>query len=94
MSRQILEVTLRMNDGKVLSGRGRNLPATIERVYNDALKPTPRKYVTLLEDFKTGYLKKGENRYEGTFHAQFAEHGAEPSSTEGIIVVEVKAENK
>lgn len=92
MSRQILAVTLRLKDGKVLTGRGRNLPATIEKVYNDGLKLTPRRYVTMLEDFKAGYVKKGENRYEGTFHARLAERGADPANTDGDVVVEVKAE--
>jgi hypothetical protein len=90
MSRQILEITLRLPDGQVLHGRGRNLPATIERVYNEALRPTPRRYVTLLEHFKSGYVKKGEHRYQGTFHARFAERGSESASPEGIVVVEVR----
>ncbi len=93
MSRQILEVTLRLTDGKVLSGRGRNLPATIERIYNEALRPAARKYVTLMEQFKSGYLKKGEKRYEGTFHAKFCEHGGDLSQA-GIVVVEVRSAAK
>ena len=90
MSRQILEITLRLPDGQVLSGRGRNLPATIERVYNQALRPTPRRYVTLMEPLKSGYVKKGEHRYQGTFHARFAQRGGDPASPEGIVVVEVR----
>lgn len=90
MSRQILEITLRLPDGQVLNGRGRNLPATIERVYNQALRPTPRRYVTLLEHFKSGYVKKGEHRYQGTFHARFAQRGGGPASPAEMVMVEVR----
>ncbi len=41
MSRQILEITLHLPDGRELTGRGRNVPATMERIYNQALTPTP-----------------------------------------------------
>ena len=90
MSRQMLEITLRLPDGQALTGRGRNLPATIERVYNQALRPTPRRYVTLLEHFKSGYVKQGEHRYQGTFHARFATRGGDTANPEGIVVVEVR----
>jgi len=93
MSRPILEVTLRFGDGKVYSGRGRNLPATIENIYNNALRPAARKYVNLMEQFKSGYLNKGEKRYEGTFHATFCEHGGDPNK-EPVVVVEVRSTAK
>ncbi len=48
MSRQILEITLHLPDGRVLAGRGRNVPATMELIYNQALTPTPRRHVRFI----------------------------------------------
>ena len=61
MSRQILEITLRLPDGRVLTGRVRNLEATMERMYNQALNPTPRRQVKFM-----GHLKPRQSRYRGT----------------------------
>jgi len=90
MSRPILEITLRLPDGQVLTGRGRNLPATMERIYNQALGPTSRAYVTLMERLETGHVKKGEHRYQGTFHARFARRSGDPAGSVGIVVAEVR----
>ena len=54
MSRQILEITFRLADGRELTGRGRNVPATMERIYNQALTPTPRHHVRFIEPLKSG----------------------------------------
>ena len=90
MSRKILEITLRLPDGTVLTGRGRNLPATIERVYNRALSPASRSHLVLLEHLKTGHVGQEEHRYQGSFHARFGKRGGNPDTPEGTVVVDVR----
>ena len=85
MSRPILEITLRLPDGRVLTGRGRNLLVTLERAYNQAASPAPRCHVTLEEQLKAGYAKRGEHRYQGTFHAMFTKRGGDHASPEGVV---------
>ena len=89
MSRRILEITLHLPDGKTLNGRGRNLPATIERIYNGALSPVDQRHLTLVEHLKTGHVRQGEHRYQGTFHARFAKRG-DPATPEETVVAEVR----
>jgi hypothetical protein len=89
MSRQILEITLRLPDGHVLTGRGRNLLVTMERIYNQAISPAPRCHVLLVEHLKAGYEKRGEHRYQGPFHARFAKRGGDRASPEGVVVAVV-----
>lgn len=90
MSRQILDLTLRLPDGKVLKGRGRNLVATVERVYNQA-QGTVHGHVLLAEHLKRGYVAKGEDRYQGTFHARFMTRGGALTDP---VVAEVKGASK
>ena len=86
MSRTLLQVTLRLPDGKTLTGRGRNLPATIERIYNEVDRSKPARHVVMLEHFKTGHVTKGEHRYQGTHQVKLlTAHGA-PSSEETLAV--------
>ena len=59
MSRQILEITLRLPDGRELTGGGRNVPATMERIYNQALTPTPRRHVRFMEPLKSEAIRHG-----------------------------------
>ena len=84
MSRQILEITLRLPDGRELTGRGRNVPATIERIYNQALTPTPRRHVRFMEP-----LKSGQRRYYGTYHVQFGYRSGHDTTLDGVVVAEV-----
>ena len=84
MSRQILEITLRLPDGRELTGRGRNVPATMERIYNQALTPTPRRHVRFMEP-----LKSGQRRYYGTYHVQFGYRSGHDTTLDGVVVAEV-----
>ena len=84
MSRQILEITLRLPDGRVLTGRGRNVPATMERVYNQALNSTPRRHVRFME-----HLNPGEGRYRGTHQVQFGYRSGSNTTSDGVVVAEV-----
>jgi hypothetical protein len=38
---------------------------------------------------KAGYAKKGEHRYQGTFHARFAKRGGDHASPEGVVMAVV-----
>ncbi len=84
MSRQILEITLCLPDGRVLTGRGRNVPATMERIYNQALTPTCRRHVRFIE-----HLKSGESRYHGTYNVQFGYRSGDNTTLDGFVVAEV-----
>lgn len=90
MSRPYLEITVRLPNGQALTGKGRNLPATIERIYNEALHPTPRKHVTLAERLRTGHVGKGERRYQGTYHATFADFRHDPADSKETAIIEVE----
>ena len=84
MSRQILEITFRLADGRELTGRGRNVPATMERIYNQALTPTPRHHVRFIEP-----LKSGQRRYYGTYHVQFGYRRGHDTTLGEVVVAEV-----
>jgi hypothetical protein len=84
MSRQILEITLRLPDGRVLTGHGRNVPAMMERIYNQALNPTPRRRVRFME-----HLKSGESRYLGAYHVQFGYRSGHNTTLDGVVEAEV-----
>ena len=84
MSRQILGITLHLPDGQVLTGRGRNVPATMERIYNQALNPQPRRHVKFME-----HLKSGESRYLGTYQVQFSYHTGDSTILDGTVRAEV-----
>jgi len=84
VSRQILEITLHLIDGQVLTGRGRNVPATMERIYNQALNPKPRRHVRFTEP-----LKAGPDRYRGTYHVQFGYHTGHADILDGVMRAEV-----
>ena len=84
MSRQILEIKLQLPDGHVLTGRGRNVPATMERIYNQALTPTPRRHVRFMEP-----LESGQRRYYGTYNVQFGHHRGDNPTLDGVVVAEV-----
>jgi hypothetical protein len=84
MSRPILDITLRLPDGRVLTGRGRNVPATMERIYNNALNSTPRRHVRFLE-----HLNPGEGRYRGTYQVQFGYRSGPNTALDGVVQAEV-----
>ena len=68
MSRPVLEITIRLEGGQVLTGRGRNLPATLDRIFNQSRPPGQRKRVTIQEKLKTGHMGPNEDRYAGPLH--------------------------
>jgi len=84
MSRQILEITLRLPDGRELKGRGRNVPATMERIYNEALNPAPRRHVRFIEP-----LESGQRRYYGTYNVQFGYRSGHDTTFDGVVAAEV-----
>ncbi len=86
MSRQILKITLRLPDGQELTGRGRNVPATMERMYNEALTPTPRRHVRFMEP-----LESGQRRYYGSFLVQFGYRSGHDTTFDGVVEAEVVA---
>lgn len=85
MSRDILDITVHLSDGQVLTDKGRNVPATLERMYNQVVAPKSKRFVTIVEPVGRGYLKKGQLRYEGTFHVRFAERGGVAEAQEGTM---------
>jgi len=84
MSRQILQITLHLPDGRELTGRGRNVPATMERIYNQALTPTPRRHVRFMEP-----LESGQRRYYGTYNVQFGYRRGHDTTLGEVVVAEV-----
>ena len=84
VSRPILEITLHLPEGQVLTGRGRNVPATMERIYNQALNPQPRRHVKFIHG-----LKPGESRYRGTYNVEFSYHTGRSTIQDGIVRAEV-----
>ncbi len=91
MSRTIFEVTLKLPDGGTFSGRGRSLPITIERIYNEGVGPEFGRHIVLDETFRRGYVTKDEERYVGTFHAHVVHTPTKPHEVKKAIIVEVKA---
>ena len=85
MSRQILEIILRLPDGRELTGRGRNVPATMERIYNQALPATPRRHVRFMDP-----LTSGQRRYYGTYNVQFGYRNGDDTTLDGVVVAEVE----
>lgn len=86
MSRQLLQVTLRFPEGKILEGTGRNLPATVERVYNKAFGQQRGRHAVILEAFRTGHAEEAEHRYEGTFRGGIMEADGQMPSREAFTV--------
>ncbi len=86
MSRQILEITLRLSNGQVLKGRCRNVPATMEHIYNDALHLAPRRRVKFVEP-----LKATQDGYRGAYQVQFGYHLGGSDFPDGIVGAEVTA---
>ena len=84
MSRPILEISLRLPDGRVLTGRGRNAPATMEHIYNQALNETPRRHVRFMEG-----LESGPRRYLGTYQVQFGFLRGGTATFDEVVVAEV-----
>jgi len=84
VNRQILAITLHLPDGQVLAGRGRNVPATMEHIYNQALNPQPRRHVRFTEP-----LKAGPDRYRGVYHVQFGYHTGHADILDGVVRAEV-----
>ncbi|MSQ06546.1 MAG: hypothetical protein EXR46_05035 [Dehalococcoidia bacterium] len=84
MSRQILEITLRLADGQVLKGRGRNVPATMEHIYNQALQATPRRRVKFIEP-----LKATQDAFRGAYQVQFGYRRGDSDFPDGIVGAEV-----
>ncbi len=85
MSRQILEIILRLPDGRELTGRGRNVPATMERIYNQALTPTPRSHLRFVDP-----LTSGQRRYYVTYNVQFGYRSGDDTTLDGVVVAEVE----
>jgi len=81
---QILEITLHLPDGQILMGRGRNVPATMERIYNQALSPQPRRHVEFM-----GHLNSGKSRYRGTHQVQFSYHTWDSTIQDRMVRAEV-----
>lgn len=90
MSRPILEIGLRLPDGKVVTGRGRNMTATAERLYNQALTPASHYHAKLVEHPGTGHLSRGEHRYQGTFHLEFTRGAGQSAGATEVLVAEVR----
>lgn len=86
MGRDVLHVTLRLNNGKVLEGVGRNLPATVERIYNLAFGKQHGKHAVILEEFRTGHARADEHRYEGEFHGGMADDAGVASPAQSFLV--------
>ncbi len=86
MSRQMFHLTLRLPQGKVLQGQGRNLPATVEKIYNDAFGKIRGRHVVLLKRMDTGHVQKAEQRYEGSFHGQVLQDGSAGASDKPFVV--------
>jgi hypothetical protein len=84
VSRQILEITLRLPDGQVLKGRGRNVPGTMETIYNQALHPTPRRRVKFIEP-----LKATQDRFRGAYNVQFGYHVGGSDFPDAVVAAEV-----
>lgn len=90
MSKQILTISLQLPDGKVLTGRGRNLPGAIRRIYNEAAGEETCSQITLTERLKTGHTTAKEHRYQGTFHAQLANRRGEITHVVATVLEEVR----
>ncbi len=84
MSRPILDITLRLTNGKALKGRGRNVPATMEHIYNQALTLSPRRHVRFMEQ-----PKDGKDKYHGTYKVQFGYLSGSNDNLDGIVIAEV-----
>ena len=90
MGRSILDITLHLPNGQSLAGRGRNLQATVGRIYNRAFPEQPHHHVVLVEPMRRGHATAQEHRYTGTFHARLLDRHGAAVERGGIIVVDVK----
>lgn len=101
MSRQIFHITLHVkadggtpagaSKGKPIEGIGRNLPATVQKVYDTAFGKQHGRRVVLEEHLRSGHTGKDEHRYEGTFHARVVDAAG---ISQEPFVVDVRAVSK
>ena len=69
MSRPMVSVSVRLPDGKTVTGQGRDLLITAARAYRQAAGPSAGRVRTkLVERLDNGHTTPDEHRFEGTFH--------------------------
>ena len=86
MSRPLLHVTLTTTGGKVMEGNGRNLSATVEKIYNQGFGKRRGRHAVISEHMRTGHAEEKEHRYEGTFHGRVLGDDGMQSEEESFLV--------
>ncbi len=84
MSRPILDIKLRLPDGQVVTGRSRNVPGTLERLYNEGWHPTPKRRLKWIERLGTR-----PNRYVGSYKVRFGYRKGDDTVLDEMVEVEV-----
>ena len=84
MSRPILDIKLRLPDGKVVTHKSRNVPGTLEHLYNEALHPAPKRHLKWIER-----LGNRPNRYVGSYKVRFGYRKGDDTVLDEMVEVEV-----
>jgi hypothetical protein len=84
MSRPILDIKLRLPDGKVLTHKSRNVPGTLEHLYNEGLHPAPKRHLKWIER-----LGNRPNRYVGSYKVRFGYQKGDDTFLDEMVEVEV-----
>jgi hypothetical protein len=85
MSRPILDIKLRLPDGKVVTRKSRNVPGTLEHLYNEGLHPAPKRHLKWIER-----LGKGPERYLGSYKVRFGYRKGNDTVLDETVEVEVE----
>jgi hypothetical protein len=85
MSRPILDIKLRLPDGEVVTRKSRNVPATLEHLYNEGLHPASKRHLKWIER-----LGNGPDRYLGSYKVRFGYRKGDDTVLDEMVEVEVK----
>jgi hypothetical protein len=84
MSRPILDIKLRLPDGKVVARKSRNVPGTLEHLYNEGLHPAPKRHLKWIER-----LGNRPDRYLGSYKVRFGYRRGDDIFLDEMVEVEV-----
>jgi hypothetical protein len=85
MSRSILDIKLRLPDGKEVTRKSRNVPAALEHLYNESLHPAPKRHLKWIER-----LGNRPDQYLGSYKVRFGYRKGDDIVLDEVVEVEVK----
>jgi hypothetical protein len=84
MSNPMLDIKLQLPDGKVVTRKSRNVPATLDHLYNEGLSPAPKRHLKWIER-----LGNRPDRYVGSYKVRFGYRKGDDTILDEMVEVEV-----